>query len=76
LIKSTIPPADKLLRIVRSSTKNIAMILLPLIDVSRIYRYPPHELQRIYLGSEQALYCIYFGELANFIEETELRINP
>ncbi len=52
------------------------MILLPLIDVSRIYRYPPHELQRIYLGSEQALYCIYFGELANFIEETELRINP
>jgi len=72
---NTHPPADILLKTILRLTKNVALILSPLVDVNEFSDIPSHELQRIYLGSEHALYCLYFGELTNYIGETELRVN-
>ena len=72
---NTHPPADILLKTILRLTKNVALVLSPLVDVNEFSDIPSHELQRIFLGSEHALYCLYFGELANYIGETELRVN-
>jgi len=72
---NTKPPADILLKTIFQLTNNIAIILPPFIDKSEFTDLPLHELQRIYLGNEPVLYCLYFGELAKIFGETDLRFN-
>jgi 16S rRNA G966 N2-methylase RsmD len=72
---NTKPPADILLKTISKITQNIALILPPFIGRSEFSDLLPHELQRIYLDREHVLYCLYFGELAKYVGETELRIN-
>lgn len=67
------PPADALLRKVFGITGHVALILPPTIDLREIEDLPPHELQTIYLGGSQALYCVYFGALAQTHGRSELR---
>lgn len=67
------PPADALLEKVLRCTENVALILPPYIDCRELEDLPSHELQRIYLGETHALYCVYFGALAETEGETELR---
>jgi SAM-dependent methyltransferase len=66
------PPADGLLRTVRKLTEHVALILPPRIDPGEFDDLPRHELQRIYLGDEHALDCIFLGNLATVEGETEL----
>lgn len=67
------PPADTLLKKVLGMTANVALILPPTIDLREIEDLPPHELQTIYLGGNHALYCVYFGALAQTRGQSELR---
>ena len=66
------PPADALLQKALGKTDNVALILPPNIDLSEIEGLPAHELQRISLNGAHALYCVYFGALAESHGETEL----
>ena len=72
---NTKPPADKLFDAIYKLTNNIALILPPQINVNEFEKITPYELQRIYLGEDQVLFCLYFGDLAIRIGETELRID-
>ena len=67
------PPADVLLQKVLGMTEHVALILPPSIDLREIENLPPHELQTIYLEGSHALYCVYFGALAQTQGESELR---
>jgi hypothetical protein len=62
-----------LLKKVLGMTANVALILPPTIDLREIEDLPPHELQTIYLGGNHALYCVYFGALAQTRGQSELR---
>jgi 16S rRNA G966 N2-methylase RsmD len=68
------PPADTLLRTVLHRTEHVALILPPFIDLREIEDLPPHELQRLYLGDDLALYCVYLGDLAAAPGQTELHV--
>ena len=37
-------------------------------------RSRPNERQKLYLGENHELYCLYFGDLAESFCETELRV--
>jgi tRNA1(Val) A37 N6-methylase TrmN6 len=71
---STRPPADDLLESVLRLTPNAALVLPPGLDVRELDTLPSHERQKLYLGDSHELYCLYFGELAVSMGETELRV--
>lgn len=68
------PLADVLLQKALFKTDDIPLILPPTIDLSEIEELPVHELQRIFLNGDHALYCVYFGALAECHSETELHV--
>ena len=67
------PPADLLLHSVLTRTPNIALILPTEVDLGELENLPPHERQSLYLQGQHALYCLYFGALAEKWEPSELR---
>ena len=71
---TTRPPADRLLDRSLRTTPNVALVLPPSLDVHELDALPAHERQRLYMHERQELYCLYFGELAAMLGETELRV--
>ena len=71
---NTQPPADALLDRVFGITGNIGLVLPPFIPVEEFNHLPDHEHQRLYLGDELALFCLYFGDLMEVCGETEFRV--
>jgi 16S rRNA G966 N2-methylase RsmD len=70
----TRPPADALLETVLRTTENVALVLPPQLDVRELDGLPRHERQKLYLNDSHELYCLYFGEIAVGLGETELRL--
>jgi tRNA1(Val) A37 N6-methylase TrmN6 len=71
---NTKPPADLLLKAILQVTENVALILPPLLPADEFRGLPEFEIQKIFMDDKHALYCLYFGELAKRIGESELRI--
>jgi 16S rRNA G966 N2-methylase RsmD len=71
---NTQPPADVVLNKIFEKTKNVAIVLSPLIEVQEFDNLPEHERQKLYLGESHELICLYFGELIKSIGETEFRV--
>jgi SAM-dependent methyltransferase len=71
---NTKPPADLLLETVFHFTRNVALILPPLLPKNELRGLPGFEMQRVCLDDKHALLCLYFGELAERIGESELKI--
>jgi SAM-dependent methyltransferase len=70
---STRPPADALLERTFRATRNVALVLPPQLDIRELNSLPGHERQKLYLDGSHELYCLYFGDLAVSLGETELR---
>jgi SAM-dependent methyltransferase len=70
---NTRPPTDALLEHVKRITNNIALILPPSLDLTELDGLPPHERERLFLKNEHALYCLYFGNLAALIAESDYK---
>ncbi len=71
---NTLPPADVLLGRIFDITKNIALVLPPLIDISEFNGLPINEREKLYFGFSHELYCLYFGKLIKSVGETEFRV--
>lgn len=71
---NTRPPADELLQEILMFTPNVALVLPPFIDIRELEGIPAHERQALYFGKNQELYCLYFGNLAQTHEATELHL--
>lgn len=71
---STRPPADALLDRTLRATRNVAIVLPPRLDLHELDALPAHERQKLYLDESHELYCLYFGDLAVSLGETELRM--
>jgi len=71
---NTQPPADAVLNKIFEKTKNVAMVLPPLIDVQEFDTLPEHERQKLYIGESHELFCLYFGKLKKSVGETEFRV--
>ena len=71
---NTQPPADTLLHKIWELTTNIALVLPPLVDIRELHSLPSHEREKLYLGGNHELFCLYFGELANSLDTTEFHI--
>ncbi len=71
---NTKPPADLLLETVFHFTRNVALILPPLLAPDEFRGLPDCEMQKIFMNDTHALYCLYFGDLAGGSGESELRI--
>lgn len=71
---STRPPADALLDRILRATRNVAIVLPPRLDIHEFDALPVHERQKLCLGESHELYCLYFGDLAVSLGETELRV--
>jgi 16S rRNA G966 N2-methylase RsmD len=71
---STKPPADALLERTFSATQNVALVLPPSLDISELETLPRHERQKLYMDQRLELYCLYFGDLAISLRETEFRV--
>ena len=71
---TTRPPADKLFKKILHYTKNIALVLPPVIPKNEFANLPALELQNIYLDGELVLFCLYFGTLMYTNTETKLII--
>jgi tRNA1(Val) A37 N6-methylase TrmN6 len=71
---TTRPPADALLERAFRATGNVALVLPPRLDVGELNALPSHERQKLYLSRSHELYCLYFGDLAVSLGETELRV--
>jgi len=71
---TTRPPADELLDTIFKKTANIALILPPFIKTKEFNQLPDHELERLYMGDNLELFCLYFGNLTNVKGETEFHI--
>lgn len=71
---NTQPPANTLLNTIFEITKNVAIILPPLIDVKEFDDLPEHEREKLYLGESHELYCLYFGKLRTSTGETEFHV--
>jgi len=71
---TTQPPADALLRRIFSVTPNVALVLPPALNVREFDNLPAHERQKLYMGQSHELYCLYFGELAISVGDTEFRV--
>jgi tRNA1(Val) A37 N6-methylase TrmN6 len=68
---STRPPADALLDRVFRTTRNVALVLPPTLDIQELNGLPANERQRLCMEGKHELYCIYFGDLAMCFGETE-----
>ncbi|MBZ5592379.1 MAG: methyltransferase domain-containing protein [Acidobacteriia bacterium] len=71
---STRPPADALLERSFRATRNLALVLPPTLDIRELCTLPSHERQKLYMDQSHELYCLYFGDLAVSLGETELRV--
>ena len=71
---NTQPPADILLSNIFEITNNIAIVLLPLIETQELINLPEHEYEKLYLGDNHELSCLYFGRTKKSIGETEFRV--
>jgi GNAT superfamily N-acetyltransferase len=71
---NTQPPADALLERIFELTRNVAIVLPPLLDTRELAGLPPNERQKLFLGESHELYCLYFGELAAGFGETIFRV--
>jgi len=71
---TTRPPADALLERTLRATSNVALILPPTLDTRELNGLPVHERQKLYIGQNHELYCLYFGNLSVQPCETELRV--
>lgn len=58
------PPPDRLIPIVQSYTRHIAVILPPTADKNAIDSFSPDEIERLYLDDKLALVALYMGKLA------------
>ncbi len=70
---STRPPADELLERVLRTTGNVALVLPPSVDIRELDGLPASERQKLYLEGNHELYCLYFGDLANCLGQSEFR---
>jgi SAM-dependent methyltransferase len=73
LRSTTRPPADALLERTFCATRNVALVLPPGLDVQELSGLPGHERQKLFMGQSHELYCLYFGDRAVSLGETELR---
>ncbi len=71
---NTQPPADTLLNKIFEITENAAIVLPPFLNVKEFSSLPEHERERLYLGENHELFCLYFGKLIISIGETEFRV--
>ncbi|MHC4744193.1 MAG: rRNA adenine N-6-methyltransferase family protein [Planctomycetota bacterium] len=71
---NTQPPADTVLNKIFEITENVAIVLPPSIDVQEFDSLPKHERERLYLGENHQLFCLYFRTLINSVGETEFRV--
>lgn len=71
---NTQPPADTVLNKMFEITKDVAIVLPPLIDVQELDSLPEHETEKLYLGESHKLFCLYFGKLITAFGETEFRV--
>lgn len=71
---STRPPADALLERVFRATRNAALVLPPNLDIHELDAIPTHERQKLYIGQNHELYCLYFGDLILSLSQTEFRV--
>jgi 16S rRNA G966 N2-methylase RsmD len=71
---NTQPPADRLLNKIFEITENAAVVLPPFLNVEEFSSLPEHERERLYLGENHELFCLYFGKLIQSIGETEFRV--
>jgi len=74
LHSTTKPPADRLLARVLRATQNVALVLPPDLDPQELAALPPHERQKLFLDGSHELFCLYFGQLAACVGETEMRV--
>ncbi len=72
---NTRPPADELLDMILKLTENVALVLPPFLDTREFTGLPAHECQKLYLGKNHELFCLYFGDLADCHGVTTLNIN-
>ncbi len=71
---STRPPADVLLDRVFRTTRNVALVLPPTLNMHELDGLPRNERQQLYMDGNRELYCLYFGDLATCCGETEFRV--
>ena len=74
LNSNTQPPADLLFERIFRITQNIALVLPPYIDIRELKGLPENEREKLFLGENHELFCLYFGELALTTGETEFRV--
>jgi hypothetical protein len=72
---NTRPPADELLEIVFSLSRDVGLVLPPLVDRQEFSGLPQHELQAMYLGDSHELYILFFGTLAASLGVTRFRVD-
>jgi 16S rRNA G966 N2-methylase RsmD len=66
----TKPPADIVLKKILEITKNVAIVLPPFINTEEFNSLPRHECEKLYLGKNHELFCLYFGKLIKSFGET------
>jgi hypothetical protein len=71
---NTQPPADVVLRDMLKITNNVAIVLPPFIKTEELEGLPKHEREKLYLSGNHELFCLYFGDLARSLSETEFRV--
>ena len=71
---STRPPADALLERTFLAARNVALVLPPNLNIDEFDILPAHERQKLYVAQRHELYCLYFGDLAVSLSETEFRV--
>ena len=76
LQSNTQPPADTILRNMLELTENVAIVLPPFIPVHEFDMLQDHELERLYLGKNHELFCLYFGKLKRQVGVTEFHAKP
>ena len=71
---NTEPPADMVLRNMLKITDNVAIVLPPFIKIGEFEGLPKHECEKLYMGGNHELFCLYFGALKNLIGESEFHV--
>ncbi len=71
---NTQPPADVLLNTIFKITKNVAIVLPPFVSQQEFQNLPEHECEKLYLGDNHELFCLYFGKLSRSIGQTEFYV--
>ena len=71
---NTQPPADVVLRNMLKITDNVAIVLPPFIKTEEFKGLPKHEREKLYLGKNHEINCLYFGKLKRLAGETEFHV--